>query len=442
MLKLKIFLYFLLLFLLASCGPSEEQIEELLATPAGEKVTVRWLLTGEGTEPWNRSAVNDFVTRFNKSQDEITIELMTGFGGYGGLGQVMEGENIPDIVGPFSPNFGSRYNDVWTDIESLVLEGSGMSAFDPQTVDAWRRQGKLIGVPFGFWPAVLYYNKDIFDKAGLPYPPHQYGEDYAGGGAWTLDKVAEIGPLMTLDRSGLTARNLGFDPKTANQWGFVIEGDIGAASAIFGTTPILDASGEVKLPESWRDAANWFHSAIWEGMFYPTETELEATRGDPFGKGQAAMFYAPSWYLCCEVDFNFDIAAVPSFAGKATSRREQSGFGIPIASQNQEAALRVIMDLVEDPQLAAAFRIVPAKTSLREDLARTLSSQWAGVDWQVLVDSIDYPDDPPYSQFFPNAEGVYERFNVFVEGLLSNPDFSVDSELDKLEQDLQGLMNQ
>jgi len=428
--------------ILTACGPSQSQIEELLAEPVDEPVTVKWLVVGEGTEPWMVSAENDFVSAFNKSQNKIKLEIEMGQG-YGGVGERIEGGNIPDIVGPMSTSYGTRYNDIWADIESLALEDGALNDFDPSTLEAWRQEGKLVGIPFGFWPAVLYYNKDIFDQSNLPYPPHQYGQDYATGGAWTLDKVAEIGPTLTVDRSGNTARSPSFDPDAAKQWGFTIEGnDLRAAIAIFGSPSIQTTSGEIHLPQAWRDAANWIHNAIWDGMFFPNEQALESTRGDPFGKGQAAMYYVPTWYLCCEVKFNYDIAAVPSFNGKPTSRRDQAGFGIPIASQNQEAAMQVIMQLTADPGLITAYRIVPARLDLRKDLTKLLSEQNPAVDWQVMVDSLEYPDNPPYSQFLPRASGVFNRFGTFAQGLLTDENFAVDDELDKLETDLQALLAQ
>ncbi len=427
--------------LLTSCGPSDAQIEELLATPVTEKVTVKWLAVGEGTEPWMQSAANDFVSQFNNSQDEIKLEMTMASGG-GGISNQIEAGNIPDIVGPLSPSFGARFNDVWADIDALAVESTNLDAFDPVTLEAWRRDGKLIGIPFGYWPAVIFYNKDIFDKAGLPYPPHKYGEEYAGGGDWTLDKLAEIGPMLTLDKLGNTARNPGFDADQAVQWGFVLDGDLRAASAIFGTASFLDPSGEVKLPQSWRDAARWMQSAVWDGRFFPNEIGYQRTRGDPFGTGAAAMYYAPTYFYCCQTKFNWDIAAVPSWDGKATSRREHSGFGIPLASQNQEAAMKVIMAISKDPALLAAYRIVPARLELRQDLVKSLAAQQPFIDWQVLADSIDHPDDPPYSQFLSGAGGAYNRFDQFVEELMTNPDFDVDSELDRLETDLQAIVGQ
>ncbi len=430
----------LLVLLVGACGPSDDELKELLAEPADEVIKVRWLVTGQGSEPWNRSAINDFVANFNRSQDRIVLELVAGQG-FGGLSEQLEAGNQIDIVGPMSPNFGTRFNNIWADIESLVLEGSGLEKFEPATIEAWRRQGKLVGVPYGYWPAVLYFNKEIFDKAGLPYPPQQYGVDYAGGGDWSLDTVAEIGPALTLDRYGQSARNPGFDPNAAVQWGFMMEADdLRAAVAIFGTSSIQGANGEVKLPQAWRDASHWLHDAIWVGRYFPNQRGLEATRGDPFGKGQAAMFYAPTWYLCCEVDFNYDFAAVPSFDGKITSRRDHAGFGIPLSSQYQEAAMRVIMEMVADPGMIAAFRIVPARTDLREDLAALMEAKTSEPDWQVMVDSLAYPDNPPYSQFLPNVGGVFNLFGQFAESLLTREDLDVDAELDSLEVNLQSIL--
>lgn len=434
-----VFLLVIGLFL-SACAPSPSLMEELTTPVSAEKTVVRWLVVGEGTEPWHQSAVNDFVAQFNRSQDEIKLDVQYAIGG--GFGDLLSEGLAPDLVGPLSPNFSARFIEAWSDLDGLSVDGLALEKFDPATLKAWRREGRLIGLPFGYWPAVLYYNKDLFDRAGLPYPPHRYGEEYALGGAWTLDKVAEIAPHFAFDSLGRDALNPSYDVNQAVQWGFVIQGNFNAAAAIFGTASILDANGKVSIPPSWREAALWIHRAVWQEKFFPNEAGLDRMNGDPFGKGAAAMYYAPSWFMCCEADFNWDIAAVPSWAGKATSRREQAGFAIPQLSQHPEAAMKVAMALTSDPALLAAFRLVPARTDMRRNLAQQLAARQPGVDWQVLVDSINYPDDPPYSEFLPRAAGAFGLFNRFADGLLNDPNFAVEEELDRLEKDLQALMDQ
>ena len=104
--------------------------------------------------------------------------------------------------------------------------------------------------------------------------------------------------------------------------------------------------------------------------------------------------------------------------------------------------MRVIMAMTKDPALLAAFRIVPARTELRQDLVKSLIAQQPYVDWQVLADSTAHPDDPPYSQFLPGAGGAYNRLSQFVEDLMTNPELDVDAELDRLEMDLQAIVGQ
>ena len=38
-------------------------------------------------------------------------------------------------------------------------------------------EGQL-GLPFAIFPTFLSYNKELFDEAGLNYPPAEYGEPY------------------------------------------------------------------------------------------------------------------------------------------------------------------------------------------------------------------------------------------------------------------------
>ncbi len=38
--------------------------------------------------------------------------------------------------------------------------------------------GAQVGLPFLVFPAVSYYQKEMFDEAGLNYPPAKYGDKY------------------------------------------------------------------------------------------------------------------------------------------------------------------------------------------------------------------------------------------------------------------------
>ena len=57
--------------------------------------------------------------------------------------------------------------------------------------------GATIGVPYAVYPSYLYFNKDLFDEAGLPYPPTKVGDLYDGK-PWDMDAVRD--PRHEADR--------------------------------------------------------------------------------------------------------------------------------------------------------------------------------------------------------------------------------------------------
>lgn len=64
---------------------------------------------------------------------------------------------------------------------------------------------------------MLYYNKDMFDAAGLPYPPATL-ED-----AWTWDEFVEVARQLTIDKNGKKPTDEGFDPDNIVQYGCVVD---------------------------------------------------------------------------------------------------------------------------------------------------------------------------------------------------------------------------
>ncbi|MBP1655286.1 MAG: extracellular solute-binding protein family 1, partial [Bacteroidetes bacterium] len=69
-------------------------------------------------------------------------------------------------------------------------------AHSPETWTEWRGEGQRVDELFGFPAAlgltVLFYNKELFDRAGLPYPDT----------TWTTDDLIKAGKRLTLDRDG------------------------------------------------------------------------------------------------------------------------------------------------------------------------------------------------------------------------------------------------
>ncbi len=77
----------------------------------------------------------------------------------------------------------------------------------------WSGKDELIGIAPGPEMFLLYYNKDLFQAAGVETPPAKYSE------AWTWDKFVEVAKELTIDQTGKNAAQPGFDPKKIKQYG-------------------------------------------------------------------------------------------------------------------------------------------------------------------------------------------------------------------------------
>jgi multiple sugar transport system substrate-binding protein len=68
--------------------------------------------------------------------------------------------------------------------------------YRPETWTEWRgqrqRDDELFGFPAALGLTVLFYNKELFDRAGLPYPDT----------TWTYDDLIAAGKKLTADRDG------------------------------------------------------------------------------------------------------------------------------------------------------------------------------------------------------------------------------------------------
>jgi multiple sugar transport system substrate-binding protein len=62
-----------------------------------------------------------------------------------------------------------------------------LADFTPQSLQSYQRDGKLWGIPYDEGPGNLYYNKDIFDAAGEPYPDD----------SWDLEKLKAVALKLT-----------------------------------------------------------------------------------------------------------------------------------------------------------------------------------------------------------------------------------------------------
>ncbi|MCO5296332.1 MAG: sugar ABC transporter substrate-binding protein [Fimbriimonadaceae bacterium] len=170
-------------------------------------------------------------------------------------------------------------NGVLTDLSPFMAQDPefDLDAFFPNVVDIARRGDAVYAVPNDFTPMVMYYNKRLFDEAGVPYP--QPG--------WTFADFRQTARALTKkDQYGFAFANWmpGWIMWLWNNGGDVLSPD-GKRAAGF-----LDSPANVETISFLRDLITVDRSA-------PSLSEAAALGVDLFANGQAAMTVSGHWAL-------------------------------------------------------------------------------------------------------------------------------------------------
>jgi len=95
----------------------------------------------------------------------------------------------------------------------------GMHSDKVLDIMKFRWEGQTVGISSANEVILLYYNTDLFDAAGVAYPPK------TAATAWTWDAFVDAAKSLTLDTSGRNAHDADFDRNNVAQWGIYPEQD-------------------------------------------------------------------------------------------------------------------------------------------------------------------------------------------------------------------------
>ncbi len=419
--------------------------------PAATKLT--WYIgLGAGSNADVIPAEKAWVENYNKSQKEACILLNIvyndGGGGnsYNALRALIAAGNAPDIVGPVGKNGRASFQGAWADIQPLAdAAGYDLSKYDPKLLDFTKDEGVLVGIPFALFPSFLFYNKDLFDEAELPYPPHKVGEQYDGK-EWNLETFQDVAMKLTVDANGNDATSADFDPSNVTQFGFFEQWtDARGIGVLFGGgIPFDEATGDAVIPDNFVQAWKWYYDGVWKYHFMPTadyQNSDQFNKGNLFPSGNIGMAHVHTWYTCCfdNAAMNWDIAVMPTINGQITAKLHGDTFAIMKESKNQDLAFKVLSDMVVAPDLYVIYGGMPALPEDREAFFEALSAKAAPnvIDWDVAVQMLNYPDLPNHEAWLPNLAEANSLLGAFRTTMDSTPDLDLDAAIQKLKEDLQ-----
>ncbi len=433
----------------AETEPTEAPMDEEEQAPAEGVTEIRWFVgLGTGQQPEQVEAQEAVVEAFNASHDsiELVLEIVQNDIASDTLSTQIASGNPPDIVGPVGIAGSNAFAGQWLDLQPLLdSTGYDLSDFEPATVDFYREaDGALTALPFGNYPSFIYYNTSLFDEAGLPYPPHEVGEQYMGE-EWNWDTLAETARILTVDANGNDASMDAFDPENIVQFGYHTQfTDPRGEATFFGAGSFVDENGDATVPEHWREAWQWHYDGIWEQNFIPNDSYLNSdllASGNAWGSGNTAMAAIHLWCHGCYEGDDWDIAVIPSYEGETTAKLHVDTFRIMSSTEHPDEAFEVLTYLLSGDQAEALLNVygsMPARQSLQDAFFAGLDEQHPqGVDWQVARDMLSYPDNPNHESNMPSFNRATERIGQFQSLYRGTPDLDLQGAIDELVADLQ-----
>lgn len=299
--KKKIFTLLLLVCLVFSLSAKGQQGKEV--NSESEKTEITYFTFSAA--PDHLDHLDEMIAVFEEDNKEITVKVETaGWDDYFNKLQVnIAGGIAPDVFELNYENFvtyaakGALY-----DMDTLASADSSFSkdVFYPRSYDSFSYKGSQYGLPETFSTVVLYYNKDLFDAAGLDYPQEDWTWDDAIRAAKKIrDPEKDIWGLY----SGIQFWE--FYKKIAQNGGSVYDdkGNI-----------VIDSKQNVEALQTMLDIQN-------KHGIMPTDAELAGVSdGDLFVSGKLGMLVSGIWMFGAfgEADFNWDIEVEPGMSTKAT----------------------------------------------------------------------------------------------------------------------------
>ncbi|MGJ7911906.1 ABC transporter substrate-binding protein [Neobacillus sp. LXY-1] len=237
-------------------------------------------------------------------------------------------KNPPDVM--YMWNFPAYYDS----LEPLdkYLEGDSeldLNDFYQGLFNYSSMDGKTYGMPAGFTTRVVYYNKDLFDKANIPYPKD----------GWTWDEFKQIAKKL----SDPAKKQYGFgvvpEPDT-----YDLQGLVWSNGGSFISKDGKKIKDVMNSPETVQ-AVSVLSELLKQKSAVLVGGKNQQSGDDIFKAGKIAMWESGIWPLqgFKEAKINFGTVEVPSFEGKP-SKGVIAASAISIAkdSKNKNLAYKFV----------------------------------------------------------------------------------------------------
>lgn len=322
-----------------SAGSEGSQQEPPTGQPA-QPVTLTMLQDGATISP--EEFENLIAAPVKAKYPHITMQLVVNSKGDEGVQSHIASGEFPDLIFSTYPRI-TNHADLKTveDLSPFVAKSKlDLKAYDPaavQTAQVYSGGGKLYALPFSLNFTATFYNKDIFDKFGVPYPKDGLTWDDA------LDTAKRISRVM----DGISYK------------GAFVQG-IGDVSTQLSVPRVDSATGKASLVAhaEWKKLFDLYKA--FNDIPGNEQASVATTLNNGFLKDQnVAMAISYDARIAAleklhgtPQAFNWDLTQFPSFKEKPNTTVASSGHFLMLSSlgKHKDEAFKVI-ELLGSPEI-------------------------------------------------------------------------------------------
>jgi multiple sugar transport system substrate-binding protein len=304
----KLVLLFMMVALLGVVVPASAQ----------DTTTVRYFTFSAA--PDHVDDLNTIVTAFKEANPGIDVAVETApFADYFTLLQadVVSGA-APDVFELNYENFVTyAANDTLLDISDLV---SADAPYSPRALEAFQYEGKQYALPESFSTVLLFYNKDLFDQAGIDYPTADWTWDDAMTAATAIRGIGD-------DTWGL------YSP--VQFWEFYKKAAQNGDCQFFNADMTESTINSPACVETLEKMVSFMSDGV-----MPTAADMSGVSdSELFLSGKLGMLVTGIWMFDAfsESDFNWDVQVEPTINQHA-HHFFANGVAVSAGTQNSEAA--------------------------------------------------------------------------------------------------------
>jgi len=406
------------------------QKEEKIA----EKKTIRFTTWGS---PASNKVYQDVVDEFEKKNPDIDVELMMlPWSDYHRkiLTMVAAGSKLDAmrLAHSYFPQFMEK--GALLPLDKYIKKDKkeiDMDDFYPEALMGCRADdGRIYGLPVDIAGWAIFYNRGLFDKAGLPYPDE----------SWTWDTLLDVAKKLTQDLDG---------DGRIDQYGVYVKVKMGVIEVLTGQSGAMilnedNSKCAFNTPEGRAVIQLLYDLIVKHKVVPPPEFRADQNVFVAQKVAMVMLMRGDVTGLRETLAFDWDVGPVPKWPGKEPRALIVGGFNPWVVAKNTEYPeeswrfLKFFTGKEASAQMADTGRFVPARRSVAESPAFLDTSP---PEHNVyFLDLIRTPNKVFVPRFpsYKNLDKVFRKnFQYLTEGK-----FAVDGCVAQIEQDVNNLIEE